>query len=390
VTRTRWSQEVVRAVRKEQFDDGPVRWAYAVVLVIPLLLVVATWILNGANDAFARALFPAVAIVHGGLLIGLVTRRLSLRTVGPIVFASPMAILLARLVAWELNLTPRPVDLGLVVTVLTWFGVVFALAFLVFGTRRGAAISVASYAVMNVGMVLSASGGMLVELGLREVIGVAGAHAVLLAVVWVLARNVEQLSAARATTALLALQATTDPLTGIANRRHLDDELERAVAQAHRYGHPLSAVLADLDHFKVINDTFGHEVGDRVLVAAVGRMLMAVRDADLLGRWGGEEFLLLAPHTDHPAARALAERCRREIGRTPADRSGAKVTASFGVATLRPGDDARTLMRRLDLALYEAKSEGRDRVVGIDDLDPQVAAAEGLIAAPSAGHRRGG
>lgn len=143
--------------------------------------------------------------------MGLLTRRLSLRAVGPFVFISPLLILTSRLLAWELQLSPRPDDVGIVVVVLAWFGVVCALAFLVFGTRRGAAISLFGYGVMYLGAAVSASAGMLADLGFREVVGAAGAHAVLIGVVWVLARNVEQLSAARAMGELLTLQATSSP-----------------------------------------------------------------------------------------------------------------------------------------------------------------------------------
>lgn len=193
-------------------------------------------------------------------------------------------------------------------------------------------------------------------------------HAALIAVVWVLARNAERLAAARATVKLMALQASTDPLTGVANRRRLDDELGWLIAQARRHDQPFSVMLIDLDCFKTINDTHGHEVGDRVLVECVDRLQASIREADLVGRWGGEEFLLLAPFTDHEAACALAERCRRAIASSPMQHAGVTVTTSLGVASLRPDDDARALLRRADLALYTAKRDGRDRVVGIPDI----------------------
>jgi len=186
---------------------------------------------------------------------------------------------------------------------------------------------------------------------------------VLLPLTWALASRLERLVAERARAEMFADVATRDPLTGIANRRLLDDELERIIAQARRYGLPLSVVLMDLDRFKAVNDEHGHDTGDRALVETVERVEASVRDADLLGRWGGEEFLLLAPQTDREAACALAERCRAAIGQDPMEVG--EVTASFGVATLGAADDARDLFRRADLALYAAKQEGRDRVVGI-------------------------
>lgn len=161
-------------------------------------------------------------------------------------------------------------------------------------------------------------------------------------------------------------QAVTDPLTGIANRRRVDEELLRQVARARRYRQSFAAVLVDLDHFTAVNDTLGHEVGDEVLVTAVARLRSAIRETDLLGRWGGEEFVILAPQTSHADACVLAERCRVAMAAHGQGAPGKRITASFGVATLDVDeDDARSLMLRADLAMYAAKSEGRDRVVGI-------------------------
>jgi diguanylate cyclase (GGDEF)-like protein len=348
-------------------DDGAVRRAYLAVLSITLVLVAALWATEGAREAFTRVTYPAVVIVHGALVVALWRGRLSPHLVGPWVFLSPMAILAARLVTWEFDPATRPDGLGQVVAVLAWVGVMFALAFLVFGTQRGAVVSLVSYTALYLGAGLSASPGVLAGSDeTRVFVYMAGAHAARIALVWVLARNIERLSAIRAQAELLALQATTDPLTGIPNRRRLDDELRRLVAQAQRYEQPLSVVLIDLDNFKRVNDRHGHEVGDRVLVEVVERLTAAVRAADLLGRWGGEEFVLLAPQTDERAARDLAERCRSAIAHSPT-RAGT-VTANFGVATLGPADDARALMRRADIALYVAKSDGRDRVVGAPEL----------------------
>ena len=356
-------------MQDRQSDDRPVRRAYLVVLIVPPVLAVALWAVVGADNAFTRVVYPAVVVLHGGLAAGVLTRRLSLRLVGWWVALFPAALLIARLAIWELGLESPPENLGVPVAVVGWFGVVFALAFLVFGTRRGAIVSLLGYVVLYLGSVVFASGGVLAESGVGVPVAyMAGGHAALIAVVWVLARNVERLAAARTKAELLELQASTDPLTVVANRRRLDDELERQIAQARRYDHPFSVVLIDLDGFKAINDTHGHEVGDGVLVETVDRLQAAIRDADLIGRWGGEEFLLLAPHTDHQAACALAERCRRATASSPMQHAGVTVTASLGVASLGPDDDARTLTRRADLAMYTAKSDGRDRVVGIPDI----------------------
>ncbi len=230
-------------------------------------------------------------------------------------------------------------------------------------------ISLVGLVLVELGAAWSAVDGMLAGEGALAVVVLLGTgHVALVGVLWVLARDVDQLAAARTRTEVLEELATTDPLTGVANRRRLDDELERLVSRSRRYHLPLSVVLVDLDEFKAVNDTHGHDVGDQVLVATVDRLREAVRDADVLGRWGGEEFLLLAPVTDLTAACALAERCRELVASARVGPHGLAVTASFGVAMLGADDDARALMRRADLALYTAKSEGRDRVVGVSEV----------------------
>lgn len=357
-------------MQDHQSDDHPVRRAYLVMLIGVMVAVIVLWVVVGTTDPFRSIIFPAVVLVHGVLALGVVTRQIPLGLVGAWLVGMMAVALVGRLVSWEADLVARPEDLGgSVVTVLGWFGSLFALLFLVFGTRRGAIASLSGFALLYIAVALSATWGMLAEEGASELMVFAPVgHVALIAIVWVLARNTERLAAARTKTELMELQATTDPLTGVANRRRLDDEIGRLVAQARRYDQPFSVVLLDLDGFKDVNDIHGHEVGDRVLVETVDRLQAAIREADLLGRWGGEEFLLLAASTAHQAACALAERCRRAIADSPMQHGGVTVTASLGVASLGRDDDARALLRRADLAMYTAKSDGRDRVVGIPDV----------------------
>jgi diguanylate cyclase (GGDEF)-like protein len=159
-------------------------------------------------------------------------------------------------------------------------------------------------------------------------------------------------------------QAATDALTGMANARAVQDTLKRMTAQAMRTGDPLTAVMVDLDHFKALNDVYGHERGNEAL-AAVGQTLAAgVRASDFAGRYGGEEFILLLPDTDRAGGVVLAEKMRRSLAQIALPEIDRAITASFGVATL-PDDglDAATLVRAADRALYQAKADGRDRVV---------------------------
>lgn len=163
--------------------------------------------------------------------------------------------------------------------------------------------------------------------------------------------------------ALAELRAATDALTGLPNRRAIDDHLKRLLAQAGRSITPMSAILLDLDHFKEINDTYGHERGDEVLAAVGAVMRTELRGSDFAGRNGGEEFIVMLPDTDRAGAMRVAEHLRQAMHSLSLPGVTRPVTASFGVATF-PDDalDGETLMRLADRALYAAKQNGRDRV----------------------------
>lgn len=156
--------------------------------------------------------------------------------------------------------------------------------------------------------------------------------------------------------------ATTDRLTGIWNRRKFEMSIESEIGRAQRYGGTFALLFFDIDHFKAINDSFGHAIGDEVLCEVASRVQAVLRDSDMLARWGGEEFALMLPSTPLSDAGALAEKLRLLLAEQPFAKVG-YVTASFGVTCLRPADNPDQLMRRADRALYRAKSLGRNRVV---------------------------
>jgi diguanylate cyclase (GGDEF)-like protein len=163
---------------------------------------------------------------------------------------------------------------------------------------------------------------------------------------------------------LLTLVAT-DPLTGVANRRKLMERGEEELSRARRYNFPLSVVMVDLDHFKRLNDTHGHALGDQALRAAAQLLVAGVREVDLVSRSGGEEFAILLPGTDLPTGIEIAERLRLAVrgGEIPSPHGAVGLTASFGVAELQPRDvSIDQVIARADRALYRAKAEGRDRV----------------------------
>lgn len=169
--------------------------------------------------------------------------------------------------------------------------------------------------------------------------------------------------ALRESEAAIRALSLTDPLTGLANRRRLDEALRSEIHRVQRYGGRLTVVITDLDHFKKVNDTFGHQVGDEVLQAFARIIRTHCRDSDLVARFGGEEFLILMPEVGAIEAKACAERIRSELAATIIFPLTLANTASFGVAELLPGETEHALLRRADQALYRGKAAGRNCVV---------------------------
>ncbi len=168
----------------------------------------------------------------------------------------------------------------------------------------------------------------------------------------------------------LARRSTTDSLTGLANTAYVVDRCEQEIGRAKRYGQPVSCLLVDIDSFKAVNDNHGHPVGNEVLRGLAQLLRSSVRGADIVGRYGGEEFLLVLPQTDRAGAYALAERLRLAVeaavfGVGPL---GVRITVSIGVATF-PDEGVigrETLFLAVDRAVYQAKSLGRNRVAVFD------------------------
>lgn len=159
----------------------------------------------------------------------------------------------------------------------------------------------------------------------------------------------------------LKLEATTDTLTGIANRRLFNSFLETEMRRAARHHLPLAVMLVDIDHFKLINDAYGHQVGDDVLVELTRLVSKIIREHDFFARWGGEEFVILSPNCDVDSMRLLAEKLRATV-EAYAFSDISRVTCSFGLTEYRTGDSAEDFIGRADAALYRAKERGRNRV----------------------------
>ena len=173
----------------------------------------------------------------------------------------------------------------------------------------------------------------------------------------------------------LGRKASTDTLTGLSNRLKLNETLAAEFQRAHRYETSLGLMICDVDHFKQVNDTYGHAVGDSVLAHISQLLRDGVRNTDLAARWGGEEFVIVCPHASEQTAFHVAEKLRASIEATRFETVG-QVRCSFGVAAFRPGDTPDSLMARADAALYSAKQAGRNRVARASLLpEPSVALA---------------
>jgi diguanylate cyclase (GGDEF)-like protein len=166
----------------------------------------------------------------------------------------------------------------------------------------------------------------------------------------------------RANEKILTL-SRTDSLTGLANRGYFSERIEQMISLAARKSQPLSLIMTDIDQFKAINDTYGHDAGDRVLQGFAGLMKTSTRTEDLVARFGGEEFIILLPLTEIGEAHAYAERIRQTLPEKDLLQNGHPIFASFGVSQLLPDETSAGLIKRADTALYRAKNSGRNRTV---------------------------
>jgi diguanylate cyclase (GGDEF)-like protein len=159
--------------------------------------------------------------------------------------------------------------------------------------------------------------------------------------------------------------ARRDGLTGLHNRLAIDEVMQREIKLAHRYGTPLSLIVLDIDDFKAINDRYGHGAGDRVIQCVARQLAAGGRESDVVGRYGGEEFVVLLNNTDLEGARRVAERMRAAVAAATCtiDDHSLETTVSAGVTSLREGEDGTAVFERADAALYQAKAAGKDRVV---------------------------
>ncbi len=158
--------------------------------------------------------------------------------------------------------------------------------------------------------------------------------------------------------------AMLDPLTGLANRRYMEGELEGRIGESERSAVPFGVIFMDIDHFKAINDQYGHDVGDEVLKTVSSTLAKCTRSFDVVGRWGGEEFVVLLRNVDRESLGNIADRYRNLVAQSLTHTAGATIraTVSLGATVLEPGDTLKDVLDRADRLMYRSKEEGRNRV----------------------------
>lgn len=302
-----------------------------------------------------------------GLLIAYSRTPRASALVETVLLAGTALSLLGRLI--EILTTPvaggQPNHLPALADLLYWFPLVYILAFLIFKSRRRLLAGSLAFlgALLVLGLVYSVAQwrahGDMADAYVLFRFFLANIIYIILLVASV--RLNEQHVAVRALNEAMTRLAHTDPLLAISNRRQLDASLAREVSRAQRHGQPLSVVVFDIDHFKQINDTYGHEAGDAVLKETARLVQSLLRGTDLLGRWGGDEFLVIAPQTSVFQAGALAERLRHGLAALVLEPSGG-LSGTFGVAEYQPPETPDAFLKRADEALYASKQAGRNRV----------------------------
>jgi diguanylate cyclase (GGDEF)-like protein len=345
-------------------------YLWSIGVIVPVLPIFG-WL--GRDEALALPVYGALTVVLTGTFFGLLTGRLSVDRAEVVVVAAVSTVVLTRLLVVAL-IDPVPLTELRRLTVETIGPTMVAMVlvvYLAFEQVRARNWSVALWAVFSVILALRVLEDPLAG---SSPVAVAFARqsvtlAVIVGLAYALASIKSQLADARARSYELDDLANTDVLTGARNRRGVEANLRHQLARLERYGGELSIALFDLDRFKQRNDHHGHAAGDEALVAIVAGLSAELRATDALGRWGGDELLIVAPETGACEAARSAERWRALIAELGLAAGTGTITTSIGIATWRPGDSLDRLLTRADRAMYAAKGEGGDRVVTDHEVD---------------------
>ncbi|MEX1179063.1 MAG: GGDEF domain-containing protein [Nitriliruptor sp.] len=370
---------VERAAEPQSLETRRRTYQFALGVVAPLLPWLA-WLRR--DEPLATPIYLLMFVVLVSTLAGLTTRRLAVARAERVIIIAVPTLVLTRL-AYVTLIDPVPLGQLRQLTAETMGPTLMAcivVIYLAFEQGRARDWSMVLWAAFTalllprIAVAASAdlpAGAALVRQSLTL--------AIISGLTYALASVKGQLSEERTRARTLDELAHTDALTGARNRRGVEQQLAEEIDRVARYGGHLSVALLDLDRFKQCNDQHGHAAGDRALVSVVAALAADLRGSDVLGRWGGDELLIVAPETPAEEAARVAQRWRAAVAELELEAGPHPVTTSVGVATLHPGDDLDSLLLRADRALYAAKSGGGDRVVSDAELADRT-----LVPAPEA------
>ena len=341
------------------------RRVYMAALAGGVVSVVLLWANSGLTNPSMMVTFPMFALFSLGCIWALWRRTLPVLVIERIAFAGGAGFALIHL-AHALYISEDLSGARTGVTEISFLTLtaLYVVATLVFDRSAALRISLAlfgtSFVLVLAKVVVEIQAGL--DTGeVSWVIRMNGFMAAIVAFSYASSYVKDEMLRQRIAAETMRQLAHTDQLTGVANRRRFYSDLRDEMEKARRYGRPLCVILFDLDHFKDINDSYGHERGDVVLREIVQAIEPVLRATDHLGRWGGEEFIIMTPETDLHQSHRLAERLRESIARHEIDTIPG-ITASFGIARYKADDTEQALIKRADEALYRAKTRGRNRV----------------------------
>ncbi|KZC40559.1 hypothetical protein RHOFW510R12_16315 [Rhodanobacter sp. FW510-R12] len=331
-----------------------------VALILAWLGTLIAWALfewRGVSSIALRTVLGANIVFHP-VMFAIVRRRLLSQRVIDITCLVFVAVICAGCMVLKLYFPEVGATIDLRPLYL-WIPIIYVMAFMLTSHRTGLIVSL-SVQVLLFAISLPylihhperPEGNFTIQLHIVS--------AVLVAALYFFSSYQQRLQIAQLTVDELGQLANTDVLTCLPNRRRLAEILEFELVRFARYGRAFALIMIDVDHFKSINDRFGHKVGDHVLVALAARAGEALRDVDTLGRWGGEEFVVILPETDAADGLRKAEALCTHVAAQPLIGEHA-ITISCGVASVAPSDTAESLLKRADVALYAAKQQGRNR-----------------------------
>jgi diguanylate cyclase (GGDEF)-like protein len=344
--------------------EGIKRKTYLIATLAGLPALVLVWISMGPEGLIGHMIFSLFILFYLACILALWSRVVSIRLAERVMFLGVGLFLFVHL-SYVLYANASLADARTTITEVSYttLTVLYVVAYLIFDSRTALRISLTMFGLELFAVLVKAiseapdgpnTGAVLWALRMHAFMGAV------IALIYASSYLKDQLLSQREMAEAMHRLAHTDQLTGVANRRELYSGLQKEIKKSERYGRPLSIIFFDLDNFKSVNDTYGHDCGDRVLRDVVRITERVLRTTDRLGRWGGEEFVVLAPETNLQEASRMAERLRVEIA-THRNGSAPTVTASFGFAEIEAGDTPEALIKLADQGLYKAKFLGRNR-----------------------------